>query len=132
MATLTIICSILSMLAVFLLLGKQIKFYSNRFQKIQKFIKKRGSLVGSIILILTFTLLYTIPTIQSQSIIGDAEISCTINTNRKIYHDIESDKYFILHDNDWDLFNIYSIEYIDNETAERIIEVAEILNKWRN
>ena len=83
-------------------------------------------------IILSLTLLITTINTETKQAVGNAKIACTINTNKNVYYDADSNKYFILHSNDWKPFNMYSKEYIDNDIAQKIIKVAEIVNEWED
>ena len=88
--------------------------------------------IGFTGIIITLIMIGIIMQSQLNNVIGTSEDICTINTNKHIYYDEECDKYFITHVNDWNIVNMYSIEYLDKVTAENIIEVAEIVNKWED
>lgn len=87
-------------------------------------------LILSVTFIIVISLVITVPTYQRIQTVGDAYVTCTINTNRNLYYREASDQYFILRTNDWDISHIFEIEYIDNDTAKEVIKVAEIVNAW--
>lgn len=89
-------------------------------------------IILSISFILAISLVISFPLHQRHQLLDDSQSVCVINTNRHIYYNESSDQYFIINTNDWDIFHIYRIHYIDNDTAKEIIKVAEIVNGWNN
>ena len=134
MGILTIGCCLMVFPTVVLLVGNTFVL-PKKYHKMQTFLDKYGRWLGFNSLVLIFALLITIPLYQSSVLTKDAEVACVINTNgsrKNVYHNIDDDKYFILHLNDWNIFHMYSIEYLDNDVAKKIIEVAEIVNNWND
>lgn len=97
---------------------------------IENFINIRPTLIGISGVLLAFGLLIGCMTVQREQCVGSAVEVTTINTNKNIYYDESTNSYFRVCTRDWNLVNMYYREYIDNDTAEKIIDVAEIVNAW--
>lgn len=100
---------------------------------IKRFIQSnRNILIGFICICLALTLLIAIPHHQRQNVIGEAKLACGVSqyTNTEIYYDEALNKYLVIVENNWNLFEMYSIVYIDTEVAEKVIAATEIINKF--
>lgn len=100
---------------------------------IKRFLQLNYRIIVAIICICMLVISYTtITNHQKQNTIGNSELACEISqyTNTEIYHDVESDKYFVIVTNKWDVFNIYSRVYIDNDVAIKVIEATKTINEF--
>ena len=102
----------------------------NSLKSIHSFPLSNTFLKGLFGIIISVLIVIGIPTYQLQKITKNAELACTINTNRNIYYDVTNDQYFITHINAWNIIDIYSVEYISKEDVENIIKASSIVDSW--
>lgn len=85
---------------------------------------------GILLFILMIVLFVSITWNKFNIALKDSRVITNIDVDDYIYYDCQLDKYFRLITNNWDIKELYSIEYIEDETALKIIDVAKIVNEW--
>lgn len=121
MAILFLIASLTASAGTFLIV-------SNSITKGKRF--KCQTTIGIILVLGSFCLSGFSITRSTSAETSNSVKVAVIETNISIYQDTDSDEYFRLIEDEWNIFDIYDREYIDTVDAEKIIEVSEIVSSW--